>query len=213
MNDYAIGSALADNFDKHGRWTYSEQGKAVVYSSNTLGPVRLGDEYKDQADHIALVAYDEEPHTMDARKQDIARLIEEWRIPAEAISCLFADREFQGLYTASNRRHSCMWYHVPTQHFTEYGPVSKTIHVWQVLDTISTRVRVLVVYPSPMRELLLPMLQSLGGPGLFQTDWTLVHSIVIKNAVRTWEDTRWWNMALHTMTVCYDRAYVLERCL
>ncbi|KAK5739651.1 hypothetical protein LTR17_005135 [Elasticomyces elasticus] len=206
MDDYLIGSALAGEFDMDGRWTYTDPGTAVAYSSHSSIARPLDNRFDHEADHVALVAYhnDKAGRRMDVPKEDIALLIEQWGIPKAAISCLFTNDPFQGLYTAANDGRLCTWYHVPVQRFGGAGFDHGRIHVWQILDTITSRVRVLVACPPYMMEPLSSMLKQMAGtpePESARIDWTRVHSLVIRAAVKTWEDTRSVTMSVGAMAV------------
>ncbi|KAK3642884.1 hypothetical protein LTR56_010481 [Elasticomyces elasticus] len=216
MDDYLIGSALADEFDTDDCWTYSDPGTAVVYSSHSSIARPIHNDFDDQADHVALVACDNNGagRMMDVPKEDIALLIEQWGIPKAAISCLFTNDPSQGLYTAANDGRLCTWYHVPVQRFSEAGFDHGQIHVWQVLDTTTSRIRVLVACPPYMMEPLSSTLERMAGtpePESARIDWTRVHSVVIRAAVKTWEDTRWITMssaaiAIRRMVTALDGA-------
>ncbi|KAK4955196.1 hypothetical protein LTR10_007391 [Elasticomyces elasticus] len=206
MDDYLIGSAKADEFDTNDSWEYSGRGEAeaVVYSSDTFGARPFDATFDDSADHVALVSYDDARRAVDAHKGDMARVVEAWGIPKVALGCLFTRPESRGFYTAANDGRLCIWYHVPTHRCTQGTFGYTRIHVWQVLHASSSRARILIACPSFLKGSLSSMLEHFAStpePDFARIDWTRVHSLVIRAAVKTWEETHVYANGQCTMTV------------
>lgn len=172
---------------------------SALYSSGTLHAQSLTyafytqDVDTEDVDHIALVSY--KNVIIDAPKEVLARLTEQWHLPQAAINELLCTYDAQGLYTAANDRFRTMWYYIPTSAFGEAGQIvigKGGIHVLHVSNTTSSRVCVLVVRTSFLRARILSSLEffmRMLGSDQVHTEWSDLHRILLRAALKTWQRT------------------------
>lgn len=206
MDDYSIGTAVADDFDNTNKLVYSASGGALVRFANSPVTKTLSSDYDHGADCIVLVSFDKNKGILGAKKALIAALFQDWNMPKVSIDHLFDPRPIQGFFDGSAESICCCWYHVPVEGLSNAkgGLEHSMLHVWQVLDVHTSLVRVLVLYPPFMKADFIAVLPSFFT-GIMDQDrlhWSQIHLILIRTAVQTWQRTRWITMSLGSTTVC-----------
>ena len=206
MDDYSVGTAVADDFDNTNKLVYSASGRALVRFANSPVTKTLSSDYDRGADCIDLVSFDKDKGILGARKALIAALFQDWNVPKVAIDHLFDPRPIQGFFDVSAESICCCWYHVPVEGLSNVkgGLEHSMLHVWQVLDVHTSHVRVLVLHPPFMEAGFIAVLPSFftGIMDQYNLQWSQIHLILIRTALQTWQRTRWVTMSLGATTVC-----------
>lgn len=201
MEDYAIGSTTANNFDTEDFFTYSTVNNAIVISSDSNQTRLLTGTLEAEADYVILVPV-EAKKIICAPKDRLASLIESCGIPQAALTDVLSNVEARGFCSATQGPVRCFWYHVSVEQVTD-DATQWMVHCWQVLDTSTGRFRILVFCPKFFVDDVLPRMSSVFSSAVKygHRQWTDVHLILMRAAIGTWQSSRWFTMSLGSMTV------------
>ena len=189
MDDYVLGSLKAD-FDTENKFNYSSSPDAVFRSPNspTLSP--LSGDLDADADYIVIIPFEISKRSLGTNKDTVAKLFEDWKIPKVAVSHLFkTDDRPQGFNTIATSSIRCCWYHIQVKEvlFSSAGTTEHLFHVWQVLDTTVSHVRILVFYPPFLAVKLKQVLLSAFKNNLSYDNlqWSEIHLSLIRTVIST----------------------------
>lgn len=161
-----IGSTDVGEFDPTDELEYSDESEGVVYSSNSVLAAPLSHALDPGASHLIFLPLNAglEKWQLGAPKDVVRTLFHEWRLPKAAGIPFLLKPKPLGLYTALSappfQHVHCSWYCVPKTHIS--GEANRSLlHVWQTLDTASSRLRVLVCFADSEKVHMAPLLLSL----------------------------------------------------
>ena len=214
MDDFSLGTVVAEDFDHANRLAYSASGGSLVRFLNSLVTHPLSKHYDPGVDQIVFVSFDKDKGVLGAEKALIATLFQNWNIPKIAIGHLFDPRPIQGFFDVSAESIYCCWYHVPVERLDNATGKLKysMLYIWQVWEAEKSHVRVLVLYPPFMKADFIAIMPSFftATTGQDCLRWPQIHLILIKTAIETWKKTRWMTMSLGSIMVCPIRLRLLE---
>ena len=205
MDDFSLGTVVAEDFDYANKLAYSASGGALVRLPNTLVTHPLSNNYDPGVDQIVFMSFDKDEGVLGAEKALIAILFQDWKMPRAAIGHLFDPRPIQGFFDVFAESIHCCWYHVPVERLDNATGKLKysMLHIWQVWEAEKSHVRVLVLYPPFMKADFIAVMPSFfkatTGHNCFR--WPQFLLILIKTAIETWKKTRWVTMSVGSIVV------------
>ncbi|KAF5846958.1 hypothetical protein GGP41_003231 [Bipolaris sorokiniana] len=177
-----------DNYD----WISTTKQQPLVYqlrSTLATNAKKLNDA---KGSSVVLMAYDYEKGIIDAEKDDVVQLVQDWKFPKAVVQSLLTRGVPRGFHRRTDATNIYFWYYITTSRPKKDMSMYDFMRVCTVYDTTTSFSRTLVFCPQSIigkaREALQIACNAEPNTNTEIEDWAIPHLFIAHLCIKEWEN-------------------------
>ncbi|KAJ6286649.1 hypothetical protein J3E71DRAFT_246759 [Bipolaris maydis] len=189
MDEFIVSNE--DPFDNYD-WISTTKQQSLVYQLRSTLATNAKKHNDAKGSSVVLMAYDYEKSIIDAEKDHVVQLVQDWKFPKAVVQSLLKRGVPRGFYRRTDATNIFFWYYVTTSRPRKAMSMYDFMRVCTVYDTTTSFSRTLVFCPQSIigkaREALQTACNAEPNTNTEIEDWAIPHLFIAHLCIKEWEN-------------------------